>query len=86
MKLSEIFIRVPARLEPQRSNSVTPTVVDEYKGELETNCWPGDCWTVGLISCDFQSCFREVETVGEQTFWNVPDRVDPLDSLVGIDF
>ena len=39
-----------------------------------------------LISCDSQSCFREVETVGEQTFWNVPDRVDPLDSLVGIDF
>ena len=35
-----------------------------------------------LISCDSQSCFREVETVGEQTFWNVPDRVDPLDSLV----
>ena len=39
-----------------------------------------------LISCDSQSCFREVETVGEQTFWNVTDRVDPLDSLVGIDF
>ena len=41
---------------------------------------------MGVISCDSQSCFREVETVGEQTFWNVPNRVDSLDSLVGIDF
>ena len=41
---------------------------------------------IPLISCDSQSCFREVETVGKQTFWNVPDRVNPLDSLVGIDF
>lgn len=39
----------------------------------------------GVISCDSQSCFREVETVNKQTYWNVPDRVDPLDSLVGID-
>ena len=39
-----------------------------------------------VISCDSQSCFCEVETIDKQTFWNVPNRVDPLDSLVGLDF